>query len=124
VFDRHPDDLIAAIRQAAGRIKDWEFVGSARLDDTVTVVFERTGRIWRFTDDILIRVEDLGDRCRLTGESRTRTRFGDLGQNPRNLRRFLTELEIVLTDDGTDARPASGTLPGQAETGTNGGSAT
>ena len=70
------------------------------MDDSTMVVFERTGRVWRLKDDIILRVEDQGDRCRLGGESRSRISYGDLGQNPRNLRRILAELRIVLDNRG------------------------
>ena len=110
VLDRPAAELIEATRRAARRIKNWEYIGTARIDNASTIVFERTGRMWRLTDDIIIRVEDLGDRCRLTGESRSRIALGDLGQNPRNLRRILAELAVVLEDDARYARPASDTL--------------
>jgi hypothetical protein len=110
VFDRRAVELIDATRRAARRIKNWNYVGTARVGSTSTVVFESTNRVWRLEDDILIRVEDLGDRCRLTGESRSRLRFGDLGRNPRHLRRFLAELDVVLGDGGPSARQASETL--------------
>jgi hypothetical protein len=107
VFDRTAAELVEAPRLAARRIKNWEYIGTARIDNAATVVFERTGRVLRIKDDIIIRVEDLGQRCRLTGESRSRTRFGDLGQNPRNLRRILSELAVVLDDTPPSVRPAS-----------------
>ena len=62
----------------------------------------------RLKDDIIIRIEDRGERCRVTGESRSRTSFGDLGQNPRNLRRIVTELFVVLEDhDSAPIKPAA-----------------
>jgi hypothetical protein len=89
-------EAIDVVRQAARRIKNWEYIGTARVGDVSTVVFERTSRVWRLKDDIVIRIEERGGRCRVTGESRSRHRFGDLGQNPRNLRRILAELDRVL----------------------------
>ncbi len=100
VFERPADEVVEAIQEAADRIKNWEFVGAARMDSSTMVVFVRTSRVWRFKDDIILRVEDLGDRCRLGGESRSRIGYGDLGQNPRNLRRILAELRIVLDERG------------------------
>lgn len=100
VFERRADEVSDAIQEAAGRIKNWEFIGEARVENTTMIVFERTSRVWRLKDDIVLRIEDLGDRCRLGGESRSRLDYGDLGQNPRNLRRILAELRIVLDDRG------------------------
>ncbi len=100
VFERPADEVVGAIQEAADRIKNWEFIGAAQMDNSTMVVFERTSRVWRFKDDIVLRVEDQGDRCRLGGESRSRIGYGDLGQNPRNLRRILAELRIVLDNRG------------------------
>jgi len=96
VFERPAEDVVDAIQEAADRISNWEFIGAAQMDSSTMVVFERTSRVWRFKDDIILRVEDLGDRCKLGGESRSRIGYGDLGQNPRNLRRILVELRTVL----------------------------
>ena len=90
------DELARSLRQAALRIRNWEYVGTARVDDSLTVVFERTSRVFRLKDDIVLHVEQRKDRSRLTGESRSRLDYGDLGQNPRNLRRILDELNGVL----------------------------
>ncbi len=97
VFERPADEVVDAIQEAADRIKGWEFIGAARVNSSTMIVLERTSRVWRFKDDIVLRVEDQGDRCRLGGESRSRIGYGDLGQNPRNLRRILAELRIVLS---------------------------
>jgi uncharacterized protein (DUF1499 family) len=108
VFERPAAELIDATLQAAERIKNWEYIGTAQIDDASTVVFERTSRVMRLKDDIIIRIEDRGERCRVTGESRSRTSFGDLGQNPRNLRRIVTELFVVLEDhDSAPIKPAA-----------------
>jgi len=107
VVEGSTTEAIEAVRLAARRIKNWEYIGTARIGNTSSVVFERTSRVWRLKDDIIIRVEDLDGRCRLTGESRSRIRFGDLGQNPRNLRRILAELALVLDRDLAGVRPAS-----------------
>jgi len=94
---RSSAELLEAVRAAAGRIRNWEYVGDAESGNTVTVLFERTNRLSRLKADVAIRIEDLGDRRRVTGESRSRTGFiGDLGANPRALRRFLAELRDVL----------------------------
>jgi uncharacterized protein (DUF1499 family) len=95
--DRSTADLLEGVRRAAGRIRNWKYVGEAGDGNTVRVIFVRTSRIWRFKDDVVIRIEDLGDRRVVTGESRSRFGIGDLGQNPRTLRRFLAELRAVLT---------------------------
>jgi len=97
VSRRTSAELVEAVRAAAGRIRNWEYVGDAAGGNTVTVLFVRTSRLSGLKADVAIRVEDLGDRRRVTGESRSRTGvIGDLGANPRALRRFLLELRDVL----------------------------
>jgi hypothetical protein len=91
-----PVDLERAIRGAAQRLRNWEFVGTASLDGSTRLVFERTSRVFHLKDDVVLRVEAEGQGSRLTGESRSRLEWGDLGQNPRNLRRILDELDTVL----------------------------
>lgn len=96
-YERPAADVVAAARTAAGRIGNWEYVGDAESDGVTRLLFVRTSRLWKFKDDVTLRVEDLGGgRSRVTGESRSRVGKGDLGQNPRNLRRILGELELVL----------------------------
>lgn len=96
LFERPSGEVVVAVQEAALRIKNWELVGTVKMDDTTMIAFERTSRVLRFKDDIIVRVEDLGNRCRVGGESRSRREHGDLGQNPRNLRRILSELQTVL----------------------------
>ena len=95
-YDLPAASLVEAVREAARRITNWEFIGTAGVNGRTHIVFERTSRVWKLKDDVILRVEDLGARSRLTGESRSRLEYGDLGQNPRNLRRILSELETVL----------------------------
>ena len=89
-------ELIEAIRRAGLRIGNWEHIGESSDGESTQVLFVRTHRLLRFKDDITMRIEDLGDRRRVTGESRSRLAVGDLGRNPRNLRRVLRELRSVL----------------------------
>ena len=97
LFDgRSTAQMMEAVKRAASRIRTWEYIGHAREGNTTLVLFVRTSRIWRFKDDIIILVDDLGDRRQITGKSASRIDIGDLGQNPRNLRRLLAELRDVL----------------------------
>ena len=109
VFDRSADELVEVTRDAGRRIRNWDYIGTVKIGDASTVVFERTSRWLQLKDDIIIRVEDLGPRCRVTGESRSRLEFGDLGQNPRNLRRIVNELFVVLANRPESTRPATHT---------------
>ena len=97
IVDRPADATIVVVEQAARRIRNWAFVGHAASGDTTLILFVRTSRVWRFKDDVTLRVREIDEgRSIVTGESRSRVGFGDLGQNPRNLRRILAELRTVL----------------------------
>jgi len=105
---RSTAELAEAVRWAALRIKDWEHVGDSTVDEATTLLFVRTSRILRFTDDIIVRIEDRGTNRVLTATSVARSSWGDLGRNPRNLRRLLVELQDVLDGSSNDPAPLPG----------------
>ena len=89
-------DLVEAVRRAAGRIRNLEYVGVASDETGARILFLRTHRILRLKSDVVIEVKDLGGRRIVRGEARSRLAIGDLGSNPRTLRRILAELRDVL----------------------------
>ena len=93
---RSTDDVAEAVRWAARRIRNWEDIGEAEDGAATLLLFVRTHRLLRIKDDVTIRIEDRDGRRVVTGESISRLAIGDLGRNPRNLRRLLAELRAVL----------------------------
>jgi uncharacterized protein (DUF1499 family) len=93
---RSKEEMLEAVRWAARRIRNWEYTGDIDDGSSTMLTFVRTNRLLRLRDDIMVRVEDRGDRRVVTGASRSRLEIGDLGRNPRNLRRLLFELRSVL----------------------------
>jgi uncharacterized protein (DUF1499 family) len=93
---RSKAELIEGVTWAAHRIRSWEYVGEAGDGKTTRLIFVQTHRLLRFKDDITVAIEDQGNRRVITAESRSRLDWGDLGRNPRNLRRLLDELSGVL----------------------------
>ena len=83
------EDVVAAIKSAADALARWELVGEQA--DTASTILEYvyTSRLFRFKDDIAVRVEDQETSRLITATSRSRVGKGDLGQNPRNLRALL-----------------------------------
>jgi len=96
VSDRPVDQMLEGVKMAASRIRNWEYIGDAVDGKTTQVFFVRTNRLLRVKDDVTIRIEDSGKGTLVSGDSRARLHLGDLGRNPRNLRRFMSELGIVL----------------------------
>ena len=88
--------LEEAVMRAARRIRNWEYVGSAGVGEVTLLTFVRHARLFDRAEDVLIRIEPTTAGSRLTGESCSRTTWLDLGQNARNLRRILLELDQVL----------------------------
>lgn len=101
---RSADELSLAVQAAGRRIMNWEFIGETRDADTRVLLFLRTGRLTRVRDDIVIRIEDRSNERVIYGDSRSRLHLGDLGRNPRSLKRLLHELNAVLA--GTSNRRA------------------
>ena len=95
------DDLVVGLEWAGKRIGGFELVGTASERRDSMVVFVRSGRLLPFLkQDIRMRVRDRGTDRIITGESESRWRIGDLGRNPRNLRRVMAELKLIL--DGAE----------------------
>jgi hypothetical protein len=99
-------EMVQAVRQAAKRIGNLDYVGEAADGDRVQLLFVRTSRILRLKKDVVITIRDVDGRRVVTGESRSRLGLPDLGSNPRTLRRILVELRDVLEG----AYPVPGTV--------------
>ena len=104
--DRSVRELVTAVQWAARRIGGWEHVGDSFEDGAATVLLVGRSPLLRLKADVVVRVVDRGAQRVVTASSGTREPLfvGDLGRNPRNLRRLFTELRDVL--DGATRRPA------------------
>ena len=100
VVTRSTREMTAAVQMAARRIRNWHYVGDATEGNSHVLFFVRTNRLLRLKDDVTIRIEDTGPRRQVTGASVGRLAIGDLGRNPRNLRRLFDELRLVLQGSG------------------------
>lgn len=90
------EELVDAVKWAAFRVPNVQYVGETSDGDTTLVLFVRTHRLLRIKDDIVMRVEDQGSRRLIGGAAESRLHVGDLGRNPRSLRRLRAELLAVL----------------------------
>jgi hypothetical protein len=108
---RPVDQMVAATRMAARRIGNWRYVGDAVDGDTTLMYFVRTNRLLRLKDDVTVRLTPGGRGTIVRGESVARLHVGDLGRNPRNLRRFVTELKVVLDNSVPAAVISSKGMP-------------
>lgn len=70
-----------------------------RADPTAGLIeAEARTRLWRFVDDVTIRIAAKGGHTTVSVLSASRVGRGDLGQNARNIRAFLDALRRALAE--------------------------
>ena len=114
VSPRSLEELVVAVRWAGKRVGGFEHVGDSFAgDDEATVLFSVTSRLLRLKDDVAVHIVDEGRQRVVTASSGTRNALpiGDLGRNPRNLRRLMTELRDVLDGAAREPAPMPGSKP-------------
>lgn len=57
-----PEEAAAGVKMAATRIPSWSWIGDASEGETRLVTFERKSKIFRFKDDITVRIEPTVNR--------------------------------------------------------------
>lgn len=92
-FDAAPDRVLAATAAAIDAL-GWERTPSATAGEHHAVV---TTRLWRFRDDVLVRVEAAGEGgSRLVIRSSSRVGRGDLGANARHILDLVSQVRWGL----------------------------
>ncbi len=99
----HPDHVSLsqwsrAVEWAGKRIKNLEFDGEVSDGDTRILHFVRTHRLLRLKDDVTVRIQRSGREQTIETHSAARLGVGDLGRNPRTIRRLYVELEDVVAE--------------------------
>jgi uncharacterized protein (DUF1499 family) len=84
-----PEAAFAAARAAAGEL-GWAIVSEDAASGTIEAT--DTTAIFRFVDDVAIRVRPDGDGARVDVRSKSRDGQGDLGANAARIRAFRVEL--------------------------------
>jgi uncharacterized protein (DUF1499 family) len=84
------------VKDAARSLTRWEFLTEETSGAAVVIRYVRTSALFRFKDDITVRVEDDGSRRLVTVQSQSRIGRGDLGQNPRNIKELLAAVRRLL----------------------------
>ena len=92
-----PGELAAAVRSAAATLPRWQFVDERHQGNTLELHFVRTTPLFRFRDDVRVRIATTAAGQRVEAESQSRVGKGDLGQNPRNLRELFEALRQQLS---------------------------
>lgn len=82
-----------AVKRALARLPRWAYVGSGSGPGGRFVSAVHTTRVLRFEDDVTVRIKREADRTRVSVRSRSRVGTADFGQNARNIRELLAELD-------------------------------
>ena len=102
--DHSMSDVVDALRRTVLDLENWSWESDISDDSVATVRLVRTTKLFRFKDDITVRVMDDGSERLVHAISRSRVGKGDLGQNPRNLRELFRELHARLLSPGITTR--------------------
>lgn len=90
-YQSAPEDVFDAALHTVDRMPRWRLV--AHDSSTGEIRAEATTRLFRFVDDVLIQVRSEQSSVTVSVRSASRVGRGDFGQNARNIRAFLTELD-------------------------------
>jgi uncharacterized protein (DUF1499 family) len=85
-----PAEGLARIEAGIRKLPRWEIVSVDPA--SLTVKATRSTRLWRFVDDLTLRLEPTSGGSRVHARSQSRVGKGDFGQNRRNLLQLFTAL--------------------------------
>lgn len=89
-------DAVQAAQEVAARLGWREIVSEARGPDEAVVEAVAITSLFRFRDDVVVRVRERGDELVVDVRSRSRVGRSDLGANAARIRAFLAALEGAL----------------------------
>lgn len=94
-YSADPDRIFEEAHQVVVDLDRWEIVGGEVSERRLEA--ERQTRVFGFVDDVTIRVEPVTEQItRVRLRSASRVGEADFGQNARNIREFLTEIDERL----------------------------
>jgi uncharacterized protein (DUF1499 family) len=85
-----------AARAALQRLPRWTLTAEGSGAGGTAIQAVARTRVFRFQDDVTIRIRREGGRTRVGVRSRSRVGKWDFGQNARNIRAFLEQLDREL----------------------------
>jgi uncharacterized protein (DUF1499 family) len=85
-----PAEALARVEAAIGSLPRWRVESTDAAAGTVTAT--RRTRLFRFTDDVTIRLEPVATWTRVHARSQSRVGASDLGQNRRNVLELFAAL--------------------------------
>jgi uncharacterized protein (DUF1499 family) len=85
-----PAEALTRVEAAIRSLPRWRVESIDAAGATVRAT--RRTRLFRFVDDVTVRLEPVGGGTRVHARSQSRVGAGDLGQNARNLRELFAAL--------------------------------
>jgi len=91
-----PEQVLAAVKEALASLPRWQLVGSGSGPGGARVEAVHATRLWRFKDDVTIKLTREAGRTKVSVRSKSRLGRADFGQNARNVRELLAALDARL----------------------------
>jgi uncharacterized protein (DUF1499 family) len=95
-YTQPPARVAREVEAAVTALPAWELTGSGSGPGGFAVQAVRTTRVFRFSDDVTVHVTGSGGGSEVSVRSSSRVGKWDLGQNARNVRELLGELDRRL----------------------------
>jgi uncharacterized protein (DUF1499 family) len=89
--------VLKAAQKAVESLPRFTFVAAGHGPGGGELQAVATTRVFKFKDDVTVRIRRQGARTRVSVRSRSRTGKWDFGQNARNIREFQAALDRELT---------------------------
>lgn len=95
------DKVAKAARATVERLPRWTFVAAGKGPGGTEIQAVRRTPLLGLEDDVTVRIRREGGRTRVSVRSKSRSGSADFGQNARNIRLFLSELDRELFGVGS-----------------------
>lgn len=95
-YARDVAGVARAVQRVVERLPRWTFVGAGQGPGGAEVRAVHRTLVFKFSDDVTVRVRAEGGRTKVSVRSKSRVGKWDFGQNARNVRELLAELDHEL----------------------------
>jgi len=95
-YSRDVATVARSVQRAVERLPRWTFVGAGQGPGGAEVRAIHKTLVLRFSDDVTVRVKGAGGRTTVSVRSKSQVGKWDFGQNARNIRELLAELDREL----------------------------
>lgn len=97
-YDLSPEAVFDGVKRAAEAMKGWRNIETTEGDDEWELSAEAVTSLFKFVDDVTIRVSESGlnGRTRVWMRSKSRVGRGDFGANAKRIRAFIRQLNREL----------------------------